>query len=493
MSGYKLMYNTPDGGKGSLGLMKNYAFNNSMCDGIYLKQVVPPSTTETTLTMAYHASQFSMTVAGGQTITAQDCFLNFSLSKAVDEYITIVVNAREEIYNQIFNEYYYKDQSVICILSPGKKTYTTDLFYDFYIIDSVYVYAGKRLVFHEVAEETGDDLRHKYFNAILKDSSGNIKENIVAPNTITMTCNNESLYVYPLCKDFKIENNNDSETSSIYLPAFRYKDEIYYPTIKISDNKEDVLNKAVGYMPSFIGNAFKEEYSLKDEDISAENTGDLGDGAGLEFDPSDFDFTPPKFEGGIVFPETTFNETTKEIVKESITTAVKDTSIIEVKPVEDTSGDSSEKEYQIIGGGMVKYKSINVFSSTIYSTLDFFGTGTAVVKVIKGSVKTYPVFNEDGEIIGEMSQMLNENGEVIFTQASGEIKSGSNLYINEETGAYTIVNKNGDIIMNDGQDNQTRYEYTGGTNNVGHDVYYGPDGFPVYIWTDPDTGEKIIM
>ena len=531
MSGYKLMYNTPDGGKGSLGLMKNYAFNKSMCDGIYLKQIVPPSTTETTLTMAYHASTYSIVVAGGQTIEVMDCYLNFSLSESVDEYITVVVNAREKLYNQVFGEYYYKDQSVICIISPGKKTYNTALFYDHYIIDSVYVYAGKRLVFHEVAEETGDDLRHKYFNAILKDASGNIKENTVAPNTITMTCNNETVYVYPLCKEKPvILNNNDGKISSIYMPAFNYKDEVYYPSIKITNNKEDVLNKVVNYVPSFVGDAIKEENSLKDEDIAAEDTSGVGDSSGDisggGFNPDDFDFTPPEFVGGLVFPENTFNETTKEIVKESITTAVKDTTIIEARPVENTGGNTGEgggdsgdtggsenNNYTIIGADAVQFEvDKSVWGIGKYLLTHDPNNNTDIHSGNYIPNDYYPLFDNDGNIKGVIVQIYNEDGSVAATYVKntdehglsgafkqlidtiGDMSFGDGTLYKNPNGGFTYIDNAGNITISDGTKGGTRfYEFTGGTNNIGHDVYYGPDGFPVYIYTDPDTGEKIIM
>lgn len=491
MSGYKLMYNTPNGGVGSLGLMKNYAFNNSMCDGIYLQQKVPPSTTETELFICQGSAKYD----SKGTILASAPFMCMYVTNPVDEYITVVINLT---FKNIWGSGETIKSSKVLILPPQQTLICPEMFAwtVYHTFNDVYIYVGKRLAYKFEGDTECKNFKDTYFGA--RKATGDTIEN--THKGFPLTCNNETLYVYPLCKDLKIENNDDNEISSIYLPAFSYKDEIYYPIIKISSNKKDILNKAIGYMPSFIGNAFKEEYNLKEEDISAENTGDLGVGTGLEFDPSDFDFTPPEFEGGLVFPENTFNETTKEIVKESITTAVKDTSAIEVKPVVDTGsgdsgnpGDSGEKEYQLIGSSMAKYETLGWASSAAFSIMDMFGGAVAAEKAINGSHRAFPVFDEDGKTWGSVVQLLNEDGEVVLTKTYGDIPPGSVFYLNEETGEYTIVDKKGNITINDGQGNQTYYEFSGGTNNLGHDVYYGPDGFPVYIWTDPDTGEKVIM
>lgn len=503
MSGYKLMYNTPNDGKGSLGLMKNYAFNNSMCDGIYLKQVVPPSTTETTMTLLFGLINL-------------DIVFSIKLTKPVDEYITVVLN----MVNNDTNELY----STTCICPAGSKfakvIVNADASY-MYSAKSIYVYVGKRLV---LSAEGHDEILNNIINmwmasadlSIVRylDANGNeISESELS--THKLTCNNETVYVYPLCKIDYIRNGSDAK--SIHLPAFRYNDGYYIPTIKLSMNnsdgelnKEDVLNKVVNYVPSFVGDAIKEENNLKDEDIAAEDTSGVGDtsidSSEPEFNPDDYDFTPPEFVGGLVFPENTFTEVTNEIVKNSTTEAVRDTIVIEGKPVEDTNsgdsgssgdegssggsgGSSSELDYIITGGTMVKYDVIG----------GAWGTVTGVVKLFKGEaaeMRNFPVYDADGNYLGGVVQLLDKDGNVIQTN-SDDLKllsGGGTLYVNEETGAYTYIDKKGNITISDGTKEGNRYyEYTGATNNVGHDVYIGEDGFPVYVWTDPDTGEKIFM
>lgn len=492
MSGYKLMYNTPNGGVGSLGLMKNYAFNNSMCDGIYLKQVVPPSTTETTMTLLFGLINL-------------DIVFSIKLTKPVDEYITVVLNMVNDDTNELY--------STTCICPAGSKfakaIVNADASY-MYSAKSIYVYAGKRLV---LSAEGHREILNNIINmwtasadlSIVRylDADGNqISESELS--THKLTCNNETVYVYPLCKIDYIRNGSDAK--SIHLPALRYNDGYYIPTIKLSMNdsdgelnKEDVLNKVVNYVPSFIGSAIKEENNLKDEDIAAEDTSGVGDipsdSSGTEFDPNDYDFTPPEFVGGLVFPEYTFTEVTENIVKNSTTEAVRDTVVIEETPVEDTSsgdsGSSGEPDYIITGGTMVKYDVIG----------GAWGTVTGVVKLFKGdaqagNMRTFPVYDADGNYLGGVVQLLDKDGNVVQTN-SDDLKllsGGGTLYVNEETGAYTYIDKKGNITISDGTKEGNRYyEYTGATNNVGHDVYIGEDGFPVYVWTDPDTGEKIFM
>lgn len=489
MSGYKLMYNTPDGGKGSLGLMKNYAFNNSMCDGIYLQQKVPPSTTETELFIC----QGSAKLDSAGTILAQDPFMCVYVTKPVDEYITVVINFTVV---QVWGDGSTAKSSMVFILPP-QQTFTFSntaiTWTAFCTFNDVYIYVGKRLAYKFEGDTECKKFKDTYFGA--RKVTGDTTEN--THKGFPLTCNNENLYVYPLCKDFKIENDGDNKISSIHLPAFRYKDEIYYPMIKISGEKNDALNKFVNYVPTFIGNAFKEEYNLKDEDISAENTSGLGDisgdSLGPEFNPDDFDFTPPKFEGGLTFPENTFTEVTKEIVKESTTTAVKDTFIVEEKTIEDTggsgSGDTIKKEFTVISGE--KWDVKGGFKAFLY---DLAGS-----MVEWHSIKRIPIYNSDGTIKSTITQILDEDGEVVATTIAhqnqiDDLLSNGGTLIEGEDGTYTYIDGNtGDITIVNKDGTSDYYENTGGINNLGHEVYYGPDGFPVYIWTDPDTGEKVFM
>lgn len=494
MSGYKLMYNTPDDGKGSLGLMKNYAFNNSMCDGIYLQQKVPPSTTETELFIC----QGSAKLDSAGTILASAPFMCMYVTNPVDEYITVVINLT---FKNIWGSGETIKSSKVLILPPQQTLICPEMFAwtAYHTFNDVYIYVGKRLAYKFEGDTECKNFKDTYFGA--RKVTGDTTEN--THKGFPLTCNNESLYVYPLCKDFKIENDDDNEISSIHLPAFRYKDEIYYPTIKISLdnekgalNKENILNKVVGYVPSFIGDTIKEKYNLKDENIAAENTGDLGAGTGLEFNPDDFDFTPPEFVGGLDLSTADWVGTVvNEVVKESSSTAVKDTTLVESTPVVDTSGgtgdsgSSGELDYIITGGTMVKY---DVKSGPV-------GTASQMIKTFKGDVpgakiRHFSIYDADNNYVGSVVQLVNTDGNVEETyNTSFNPLSGGTFYLNEETGEFTYVTNKGDIYISNGQGGTDYLEFSGGTNNLGHDVYYGPDGFPVYIWTDPDTGEKIIM
>lgn len=462
MANPKFEYNTPNGGKGSLTLMKNVVFNSSMCDGIYLKTRVPASTTTTTIKLYRNYASGRNGSHYGR--------LSVELSEAVDEYLTIIIlksSGNESI-----------------IITPGKTTATSQNDFDSINPSRIVVYRNKGAVY-DITSNTDS-----YIGAISHATDSYGADAKVEPtNSFTLTCNDETIYVYPLCKGFEIESNEDDKISSIHLPVFRYNGEIYYPTIKITNDKKDTISKVVGYIPDVIGDKIKEKEEITEEDAGAEDTGDY------VFDPIEMpelpDFVMPEL------PEVTYEDTVKDIVKDSTSEAVKETTFVESKPVEDTSGgtgdsgSSGEIDYIITGGTMVKY---DVKSGPL-------GTVSLLVEKVKGDVqgaktRHFPIYDADGNYVGSVVQVVNADGNVMetYNTSFNPLNGGGTLYVDEETGAFTYIDNKGNITVSDGTINgNSYYKYTGGVNDSGHEVYIGEDGFPVYVYTDPDTGEKIFM
>lgn len=452
MSGYKLMYNTPNGGKGSLGLIKNCTFNNSMCDGIYLKQRVPPYTTETELFI----SQGSVGYDSAGTLVSQNPAMCVYVTKPVDEYITVVINYT---FIDIWGSGETVKSTKVYMLPPQKDfAYSEPLIWTAYCtFNDVYIYVGKRLAYKFEGDTECKNFKDTYFGARKADSFG-----ITTGNThkgFPLTCNNETLYVFPLCKDFKLSNNNDNKISSLHIPAFRYKGEIYYPIAKISNKKEDVLNKAIGYIPSFIGDKLKEDLELSDEDIMAEDTDGLGD-----------TYQEDSTEGNI-------NSTDFEAFWGYMWSDVQEGGLFvgDVR-YEQVSVEGSDSNGWV--GVMLPYIFSDGGDSPNVAENGNMIIGFDSSKFPDGKITQMPLRDEDGKLSGYILVADDGHGNILAAESIEKVggnfinKSGSDVKVKiNSDGNIVAISENGDLSIL-GQDGSRKfYQYTGS-------------------YTDPETGKN---
>lgn len=479
--GYKLSFNTLNGGKGTLGLMKNWAFNNSMCDGLCIKQRVPPKLIDVGISFYNY---YVDTYINGESARFETGLKRVELSAPVDEYITISYKGYEIKYVGAVGIETKIEVSGTCIIPPSKGYIeTSDMFGDAVNLTMLIIYANKRAVYYSENEAELAEFKNKYYGEYVRK----VEEIEGTGNDITgypFKSLAESTYVFPLCKSKPIIESDGDELLSLYLPAYRYNGEIYYPMIKITNEKNDSLNKVVGYLPDNIADQIIEEAGLDKEDVVAEDTGDSSG-----FDVGDFDLPELPVPDGIEFPKletTKVEETTKELQQNVEDTAIKETQTAETKKTEvvnEETGETEEVEETTI------FQTVKVkVKSNIWQPLKL-GFKTLTGKFKNLSTDARLIRDKDGNFIDQLVILVDrDTGEYIAftkngTQGDVYLTDGEGFIFVTEDGMY-ISDENG-FRQYDKTREETQYQYnpeTGQVEEKKYDVY--DDGSGVETWVE---------
>ena len=479
--GYKLTFNTFNGGKGSLGLMKNWSFNNSMCDGLCIKYKVPPKLIDVGIRFYNY---YVDTYINGNSTRIETGLKRVELSTPVDEYITISYKGYEIRYVGVVGIETKIEVSGTCIIPPSKGYIeTSDMFGDAVNLTMLIIYANKRAVYYSENEAELAEFKNKYYGEYTRsvedlEGTGNVITGYPFKSLA------ESTYVYPLCKSKPTIESDGDELLSLHLPAYRYNGEIYYPMLKITNNKSDSLNKVVGYLPDNIADQIIEEEGLDKEDVVAEDTSDSSG-----FDVGDFDLPELPVPDGIEFPKletTKIEETTKDLQQNVEDTAIKETQTEETKKTEVVNEETGEIEEveETTTFQTAKVKVGNSFWEDFKLGFKFL-TG----KYRDRAIESLTIRDTEGNIVDRIIIVFDKKtGEY---SASGEKGTTGDLYVTKYSG-YIFVTKDGMYISNkDGRTyykktgEETQHHYNPETGQVEEDKYtVYDDGSGVETWVE---------